>query len=59
MMEEGSFVSKTYIQIIEEIINTRLPELEMFAQWSKITSLSAMHSEQKNLKMKKNYHSGR
>jgi hypothetical protein len=32
MMEEGLFVSKTYIQIIEEIINTRLPELEMFAQ---------------------------
>jgi len=32
MMEDGNFVSKTYIQIIEELINTRLPELEKFAK---------------------------
>jgi len=32
MMEDGLFVSKTYIQIIEELINTRLPELETFAE---------------------------
>jgi hypothetical protein len=32
MMEEGKFVSKTYLQIIEELINTRLPELETFAK---------------------------
>ena len=32
MMEEGKFVSKTYLQIIEELINTRLPELEIFAE---------------------------
>jgi hypothetical protein len=31
-MENGKFVSKTYIQIIEELINTRLPELELFAE---------------------------
>jgi len=44
MMEEGKFVSpaskmpsrvedteKTYIQIIEEVINTSLPDIEYFA----------------------------
>jgi hypothetical protein len=31
MMEDGIFVSKTYLQIIEELIITRLPDLEYFA----------------------------
>jgi DNA-directed RNA polymerase subunit RPC12/RpoP len=32
MMEDGKFVSKSYIQIIEEVINTRLPDIEYFAK---------------------------
>jgi hypothetical protein len=30
MMEEGKFVSKTYLQLVEEVINTRLPDFEKF-----------------------------
>ena len=32
MMEEGIFVSKTFPQIIEELKNTRLPDIEYFAK---------------------------
>jgi hypothetical protein len=32
MMEEGKFVTKTFAQITDELINTRLPELEQYAR---------------------------